>query len=216
MIRYTQNLSKKKSIIGSLESVDRSCTQKNWTYTQTCNGSEKLKNIVVYRIDRDGLWSHLVLATQTTQQNFTTRFLCNKYIIHTLHDFYKSYVVYNTYYTFHVFFSQPHWLPLRSLGEPGSTGTKPLPPKTGRMNESSNFRHNRWTVWVGVDSKARRLFGRWISWPSRSASESRESPRSGTMNDFGVVDSVVVMLLVILGWGSRSLMSGLVSKPNTW
>ena len=34
---------------------------------------------------------------------------------------------------------QCHWT-TSSVGEPGTKGTKPRPPKTGRMKESSNFR----------------------------------------------------------------------------
>lgn len=118
-------------------------------------------------------------------------------------------------------FSQRHWWPLRSVGEPGSIGTKPLPPKTGRMNASSNLRHKRWTVCVGVESKARMLLGRWISWPSISTSDSWALPRSGTVTDFGLgVDgSVVIVMLDSLWcgvWGSKSLISGLVNRPNTW
>jgi hypothetical protein len=198
----------------------RSCTQKNPTHTQTCNGWENLKSFVVYTKRQRWLMVQglLVLATleQLNKISLQCSYACT-YIIHTLLDF--SQIIHSIQHTWHIcwFCSfQRHTLPLRSVGEPGSTGTKPLPPNTGRMNESSNFLHSRWTVWVGVESKARMLFGRCISWPSRSASESRGSPRSGTMTDFGVDDSVVVMLFVAFWWGSRSLISGLVSKPNTW
>jgi len=145
-------------------------------------------------------------------QNLSTGFLYTHCLTST-----KIYAVLQ--YKLHIscLFPQRHWWPLRSDGEPGSTGTKPLPPKTGRMNASSNLRHKRWTVCVGVLSNARMLLGRWIG--SISTSESWALPRSGTVADFGVDVSVAITMFISLWfgvWGSKSLMSGLVIKPNTW
>jgi hypothetical protein len=60
------------------------------------------------------------------------------------------------------------------------------------------------------------LPGRGTVKSTRSASESCPSPRSGTLNDFGVDESDSTMLVVCFVWGSKNLIRGLVNKPNTW
>lgn len=102
-----------------------------------------------------------------------------------------------------------------SVGEPGSRGTKPRPPNTGRINVSSNLRHRRCTVWVGVVRSIRKLLGLTISCPLISISESCWLSRRGILIDLGVPASDDTKLLDDFDMGSKNLMRGFVNKPNT-